>query len=102
MGEPETEADRTRAETASYLRDLADRLDAGGDATLALGGEQVRVDPTTPVTFKLEGESDWSAGETEAKRSIEFELVRWRDVQSSEDGSLDVASGGEWPLRFGG
>jgi amphi-Trp domain-containing protein len=90
MGELETEAEQTRAEIATYLRDLADQLDGDGEVSLALGGTEVRLTPTEPVTFKLEGESDWSEGDTRAKQSIEFELVWWRDATTAEAGSLDV------------
>jgi amphi-Trp domain-containing protein len=89
MGEIETEQRKTRAEIAAYLRDLADQLDAGGDVSLTLGGTDVLLNPTNQVTFKLEGESDWSEGDAEAKQSIEFELVWWRDAQTAEDAALD-------------
>lgn len=95
MGELETEAEKTRAEIASYLHDLAGQLDAGGDVTLELGSEQVQLNPANPVTFKLEGESDWNEGDTEAKQSIEFELVWWRDAQTEDEGMLDVSTGEE-------
>lgn len=95
MGELETEAEKTRSEIASYLRELADQLDGDGDVTLELGGRQVRLNPTNPVTFKLEGESDWSEGETEAKQSIEFELVWWREAQTAEEGALDITTEGQ-------
>jgi len=90
MGELETEEQRTRTEVATYLRDLADQLDADGSVTLDLGGESVSLDPVDPITFKLEGESDWSEGDTAAKQSIEFELVWWREAQTAEEGSLNV------------
>jgi amphi-Trp domain-containing protein len=95
MGELETEAEKTRSEIATYLRELADQLDGDGDVALELGGQQVRLNPTDPVTFKLEGESDWSEGDTEAKQSIEFELVWWRAAQSADEGALDVGSEGQ-------
>jgi len=95
MEELETEAEKTRSEIASYLRELADQLDASGDVTLELGGQQVRLNPTNPVTFKLEGESDWSEGDTEAKQSIEFELVWWREAQTPEAGTLDISTEGQ-------
>lgn len=94
MGELETEDERSRSEVATYLRELADQLDADGDVTLELGGKQATLNPTEPITFKLEGESDWSEGEAEAKQSIEFEMVWWREVESAEDGSLDVSDAG--------
>jgi amphi-Trp domain-containing protein len=92
MGELETEEQRTRGEIADYLRDLAEQLDAGGDVSLALGGKRVTLNPAEPVTFKLEGESDWSEGDAEAKQSIEFELVWWRDAQTAAEGALDVGN----------
>ncbi|MFC6954321.1 amphi-Trp domain-containing protein [Halorubellus litoreus] len=90
MGELETEEQKTRAEVASSLRDLAEQLDGDGGVTLDLGGTTVQFRPTDPVTFKLEGESDWSQGDTEAKQSIELELVWWRAAASAEEGALDV------------
>lgn len=95
MGELETEAEKSRSEIASYLRGLADQLDGSGDITLELGGQHVRLNPTNPVTFKLEGESDWAEGDTEAKQSIELELVWWRDARTPEAGTLDITPGGE-------
>jgi hypothetical protein len=47
------------------------------------------------VTFKLEGESDWSEGDTEAKQSIEFELVWWCEAQTAEEGALDITTEGQ-------
>jgi amphi-Trp domain-containing protein len=90
MGELETEEQKTRAEVATYLRDLADQLDSDGDVALGLGGRTVQLKPVDPITFKLEGESDWSQGDTEAKQSIEFELVWWRDAATAEEGTLDI------------
>ena len=95
MGELETEAEKTRSEIASYLRELAEQLDGDGAVTLELGGKRVQLDPTNPVTFKLEGESDWSEGETEAKQSIEFELVWWCEAQTAEEGTLDITTEGQ-------
>lgn len=95
MGELETESEKTRSEIASYLRELADQLDGDGDVTLELGGQQVRLNPTNPATFKLEGESDWTEGDTEAKQSIEFESVWWRDAQTADEGRLDISTEGE-------
>jgi amphi-Trp domain-containing protein len=90
MGELETEEQKTRAEVASYLRQLADQLDGGGAVTLELGNQRVDLDPVDPITFKLEGESDWAEGDTEAKQSIEFELVWWREAQTAEEGALNT------------
>ena len=91
MGELETEAQRSRTEIATYLRDMADQLDAGGEVTLELGGTQVRLTPEEPITFKMEGESDWSEGAAEAKQSIEFELVWRTEATSREEAALDLS-----------
>ncbi|MHB9285599.1 amphi-Trp domain-containing protein [Halobacteriales archaeon Cl-PHB] len=92
MGELETEAQRSRAEIATSLREFADQLDGGDPVTLELGGQKVSLDPENPVTFKLEGESDWADGDAQAKQSIEFELVWWTDVQSADEARLTVES----------
>jgi amphi-Trp domain-containing protein len=90
MGELETEEQKSRADIASYLRRLANQLDGEGDIMLELGKHRVHLDPVDPITFKLEGESDWTEGSTEAKQSIEFELVWWRDAQTTAEGSLNI------------
>jgi amphi-Trp domain-containing protein len=90
MGELETEEQKTRTEVASYLRQLADQLDGDDAVTLELGNQRVNLDPVDPITFKLEGESDWAEGDTEAKQSIEFELVWWREAQTAEEGALNI------------
>jgi len=90
MGELETETEHSRAETAALLRELADQLAAGDAVTLEVGDTTVAVTPTEPVTVKLEGESDWSPGDTEAKQSIEIELVWWQPATSAADAALDI------------
>jgi amphi-Trp domain-containing protein len=90
MGELETEEQKTRPQVASYLRHLADQLDESGAVTLELGSQRVALDPDDPITFKLEGESDWSEGDTEAKQSIEFELVWWQNAETADEGTLDI------------
>lgn len=92
MGELETEEQSTRSEIATRLRRVADQLDEGGAVTLTLGNRSVSVDPVDPITFKMEGESDWQEGDTEAKQSIEFELV-WRTPATTvKEGTLDIES----------
>ncbi|MDQ2053657.1 amphi-Trp domain-containing protein [Halobellus sp. H-GB7] len=95
MSEIETESEKTRAEVAAYLRDLADQLEGGSEFTLELGGRQMQVDPTDSVTFKLEGESDPAESGTESKESIEFELVWWRETQPDDADTQQEASGSE-------
>ena len=81
MGELETEAEKSRGEIATYLRVLADQLDADGDVTLELGGRQVR---SNPVTFEPDGQSEWSESDPRATRSTGS--VRWRDAQTPAEG----------------
>ncbi|ELZ80895.1 hypothetical protein C453_18200 [Haloferax elongans ATCC BAA-1513] len=95
MGELETEELMSRAEIANYLREFADQLDGDGDVSLELDGRGVTMSPAEPITFKLEGESDWSQGDTEAKQSIEFELVWWRAATTAEEGALNVKNESE-------
>lgn len=79
MGPLETKTEKKRSEIPSYLHELADQLDGDGDMTLEFSGQQVQLNLTNPVTFKLEAESDLLEGDTEAKQSIEF--VWWREAQ---------------------
>jgi amphi-Trp domain-containing protein len=87
MNELETESQTTRAEAAAYLRELADQLDAEGSVALDLGGQQATMDPTEPITLKLEAESDRSTDAAEAKESIEVELVWWRGAEPANAAS---------------
>ncbi|MDJ1434250.1 amphi-Trp domain-containing protein [Halostagnicola sp. A-GB9-2] len=89
VGELETEEQKTRTGISTHLRDLANQLNNGGNM-LDLGGTEAQLNPTESVTFKLEGESDWSQGDTEAKQSIEFELVWRRGTTTAEEGTLDI------------
>ncbi|WP_121743497.1 amphi-Trp domain-containing protein [Natronorubrum halophilum] len=90
MGAFETKAQRSRAKIADDLRKLADQLGGGGDVTLELGGKEVLLNPSDPVTFTLEAESDWSDGDTKAKQRIEFELVWRREARTAEDAALSI------------
>ena len=80
MPEIETQEQQTRAEAAGILRDLADKLDAGGAFTLELGGQSVELDPAEPLTVKMEGE--WGEGGAGNKESVEFELVWWQAAEA--------------------
>lgn len=90
MAELETQAEQSRKQIAVYLRDLADQLETEGEVCLDLGGQDLVLNPTDPVTFKVEGESDWTEGDQEAKQSVELELVWWQEVTSPEEGRLTL------------
>lgn len=68
-----SESDQTRAAIASYLRQVADKLDSGGAITLTAGTESVTLDPPTRPTFEVKAERE---GPTDGpgELSIEFEL----------------------------
>ncbi|RLM59260.1 amphi-Trp domain-containing protein [Halobellus sp. Atlit-31R] len=93
MSEVETESEKSRAEIAAYLRDLADQLEGGGEVTLELGGQQIQMTPAESVTFKLEGESDPSESGTESKESIELELVWWQSKAQGEAAQQQQGAG---------
>lgn len=90
MDELETEAVRTRDEIATQLREVAEQLEDGGPVEIGVGGSSVTLEPTEPITLKLEGESDWQEGDGETKESIELELVWRRAVAGAEDAALDA------------
>lgn len=80
----ESEQTQTRAEVATYLRTVADRLDAGGPITLRSGSDSQTLEPPEHVAFELKAEREGpQTGPGEL--SIEFEL-EW-DEKSDESGS---------------
>jgi amphi-Trp domain-containing protein len=81
-----TEHRQSRAEIASYLRTVADRLDAGDAVTLQAGGESVTMDPPDRPTFVVKAEREGPAGGS-GELSVEFEL-EW-----DEDGGDGAGDG---------
>ena len=79
-----SESDQSRGEIASYLRNVADALDSGGDLSLKAGSESVTLTPPARPTFEVKAEREGPAGEM-TERSIEFEL-EWDESDSGEDG----------------
>jgi amphi-Trp domain-containing protein len=86
----ETEEHRTRAEIASYLRAVADKLDGDGPITLTAGEQSVTVDPPERPTFEVKSEREGPA-EGPGELSVEFE-IEWDEGDSggSEDSSLSI------------
>lgn len=84
----ETEATMDRAEIATYLRTVAERLDAGETLTLEAGDQQVTLDPPSRPTFEVKAERETN-GTTEL--SVEFEL-EWDEGEegSEKDGPLSI------------
>lgn len=85
----ETESKQARADVASYLRTVADRLEAGGELTLEAGGQSVTVDPPDRPTFEVKVERETPSGGGQAELSIEFEL-EWREGENGEGPTGDL------------
>lgn len=67
----EREVDLSRAETATFLRDLADQLEAGTDLTVGHGGWEVPFTFREPIELEVELEED--DDERELEIELEFE-----------------------------
>ncbi|WP_332899259.1 amphi-Trp domain-containing protein [Haladaptatus sp. CMSO5] len=85
-----SEQSQTRAEVATYLRTIADKLDAGDEVTLVSGGESVSMNPPARVTFEVKAERETSRGGKKGELSLELEL-EWDEGASDEDTSLSIS-----------
>ena len=83
-----TEKRQSRADIASMLRTVADRLDEGGDLTLSAGDESVTLDVPSQPTFEIKAERETEGSETEL--SVEFE-IEWDENGDSTDGDIEIA-----------
>jgi amphi-Trp domain-containing protein len=84
----ESESRQTRGEVADYLRQVADRLDAGEAITLSAGADSVTMTPPERVEFEVKAERE---GPTDAtgELSVEFEL-EWPEDAPAEGGDGDL------------
>lgn len=87
----ESESTQSRAAIATYLRRVADNLDAGDPITLRAGEESVTLSPPARPTFEVKAEREGPA-DGSGERSVEFEL-EW-----DEDGA-DGGGGGELEIE---
>ena len=87
----ESESTQTRAEIATYLRTVADKLESGAGLTLTAGSRSETLDPPERVTFEVKAERE--GPETgPGELSIEFEL-EWDengDGGGTSDGPLEI------------
>lgn len=83
----ETESVQNRSEIATYLRKVADSLDAGGGITLRAGDQSITMDPPPSLTFEVKAEREGPSGKP-GELSVEFEL-EW-DEDSAGDGPLEI------------
>ncbi|WP_411964310.1 amphi-Trp domain-containing protein [Haloferax sp. YSMS24] len=86
-----SEGRQSRAEIASYLRAIADKLDAGEPITLKAGSQSVTMDPPASPTFEVKAEREGPTGQP-GELSVEFEL-EW-----DEDGG-DGEAGGDLQIE---
>lgn len=85
----ESEERQSRGQIASYLRTVADRLDAGDPITLTAGGESVTLAPSARPTFEVKAEREGPTdGPTEL--SVEFELEWPEDGDDPDGGGLEI------------
>ncbi|WP_281194552.1 amphi-Trp domain-containing protein [Halorubrum sp. F4] len=80
----ESESRRSREEIASYLRTVADSLDAGNAITLTRGEQSVTMEPPVRPTFEVKAEREGPA-DGPGELSVEFEL-EW-DEDAGDGGS---------------
>ncbi|MFB6127509.1 MAG: amphi-Trp domain-containing protein [Halolamina sp.] len=83
-----SESARTREEIASYLRNVAEKLEQGGSITLKTGTESVTMDPPARPTFELKAEHEGPA-DGPGELSIEFEL-EWDENGETGEGGTDT------------
>jgi amphi-Trp domain-containing protein len=79
-----SESDQSRAEIASYLRDVAEKLDQGDSLTLKSGSESVTMEPPDRTTFEVKAEREGPT-DGDGELSIEFEL-EWDENARGESG----------------
>lgn len=83
----ETEGSQSRSEIASYLRRVADKLDAGDDITLNASGKSVTMTPPDNPTFEVKAEREGPTDQP-GELSIEFE-IEWDEHDDSRGDGTD-------------
>ena len=83
-----SESDQSRSEIASFLRQIADNLEAGKAITLKAGDQSVTMDPPDRPTFEVKAERETGSGPAEL--SVEFELEWDENGGSGGGGGLEI------------
>lgn len=83
----ETERQLPRNEIASYLRTVADNLEAGDAVRLSAGDQSISLDPPSRPTFEVKAEREGPASGA-GELSVEFEL-EW-DEDAGDGGDLQI------------
>jgi amphi-Trp domain-containing protein len=81
-----SESSQSRDEIASYLRNVAEKLEQGDSITLKAGAESVTMDPPARSTFEVKAERE-GAADSPGELSIEFELEWHKNNEGAEGGS---------------
>jgi amphi-Trp domain-containing protein len=81
-----SEREQSRAEIASTLRAVADKLDAGDPLTLTAGDQSVELDPPARSEFEIKAEREIEGDEEELSVEFEIEWTPGRD----EDGPVRI------------
>lgn len=84
----ENESRQSRADVATYLRSLADKLDTGQAVTLRAGAEELTLDIPQSVDFEVKAERETGSGPDEL--SIEVELEWSEGHESTASGELEI------------
>ncbi|MFB6250321.1 MAG: amphi-Trp domain-containing protein [Halobellus sp.] len=77
----ESESSQDRAAIASYLRDVAAKLEAGDEGTLSAGDRSATLAPPERPTFDVKAEREGPADE-QGDLGIEFE-IEWHEGDES-------------------
>lgn len=80
-----SESTQSREDIATYLRTVADSLDAGNAITLKQGNESVTMEPPARPTFEVKAEREGPADGI-GELSIEFEL-EWDEGGDGDGGN---------------
>jgi amphi-Trp domain-containing protein len=82
----QSEESKSRAEIASYLHRVAEKLDAGDDITLTAGEQSVTMTPPDRPTFEVKAEREGPTG-SPGELSIEFGIEWDEDDETDTGGS---------------
>lgn len=84
----ENESRQSRAAVATYLRSLADKLDAGDAVTLRAGAEELTLEVPPSVDFEVKAERETGSGPDEL--SIEVELEWSEGHKATAESELQI------------
>lgn len=84
-----SESDQSREEIASYLRQVAEKLEAGEEVSLKAGNESVTMNPPERPTFEVKAEREGPT-DGQGELSIEFELEWLENGGEGAEGQLEV------------